>query len=227
MTSINTDRGYVLHLRPYRENSGLINIFTHKYGRFIAVAYGIHKAAKRSLYQLFVPIICTWKGKGDLKQIKSLEIDTLQPNLTGKQLIWGLYLNELVCKLIPTHDPYETAFEAYEECLIALSKSSDERALRYFELSLIESLGYALPDSLPDEITHYNYFPNHGLCPSNVDGIPKEHIQALTDHKLTTTQELQSSKVLLKSIINTLLGNQSIQTRKLVTPWCSTPLNKE
>ena len=88
-----TDRGYVLHLRPYREHSGLINIFTQQYGRLNAVVHGIHKNSKRSLFQPFVPIICSWKGHGDLKQIKSIEIEAVKPPLIGKQLVWGLYIN--------------------------------------------------------------------------------------------------------------------------------------
>ncbi|HJN37740.1 MAG TPA: DNA repair protein RecO [Gammaproteobacteria bacterium] len=226
MKSTFTDRGYVLHLRPYREHSGLINIFTYQYGRLNAVVHGIHKNTKRSLYQLYIPIICTWKGKGDLKQIISIEIKTVRPPLIGKQLLWGLYLNELICKLIPVYDPYQSVFTAYEKCLNSLTQKEDECSLRYFELSLIQSLGYGLPTSLADHVSHFQYYPTKGLCPANQQGIPKEHIQALIARKIRTQQELKSSKIILKSIIEDLLGAQSIQTRKLVTPW-SPPSKKD
>ena len=219
MKSTLTDHGYVLHLRPYREHSGLINIFTQQYGRLNAVVHGIHKNNKKSLFQPFVPIICSWKGHGDLKQIKSIEIEAVKPPLIGKQLVWGLYINELVCKLIPAYDPYTDVFIAYEKCLAGLSEKVGEHALRYFELTLIEALGYGLPLTYPNHISHYRYCSSKGLCPTNNQGIPQEHIQALVLRKIETKQELMSSKKITTSIIETLLGSQSIQTRKLVMPW--------
>jgi DNA repair protein RecO (recombination protein O) len=68
-----------------------------------------------------------------------------QPWLTGRALMCGLYLNELVMKLLPREDSHPLLFESYAATLMTLAESEEHSAiLREFETQLLAELGYGL-----------------------------------------------------------------------------------
>ena len=85
---------YVLHRRPYRETSFIVDFFTLELGRVSAVARGVRsaKSDRRSLLQPFQALRVQLSGKSDLKNLTQLESNGALRMLTGNALYCALYV---------------------------------------------------------------------------------------------------------------------------------------
>ena len=138
---------FILHTRPYRETSALVDFFSRHYGRFRAVARGVRGAKKNSpVLTPYTPLLITWSGKSDLKTVKTMESSGPPILLQGDRLYCGFYLNELLLKLLAEHDTHEKLFDSYLNTLTLLANTGAplESSLRTFEFSLLEDIGYAI-----------------------------------------------------------------------------------
>ena len=66
---------YVLHQRPYRDTSRIVDLFTRDHGRMTVFARGVRggKAGLAAALQAFQPILVSWSGKGEAGQLNALE----------------------------------------------------------------------------------------------------------------------------------------------------------
>lgn len=147
---VELEPAYILHTRNYRDSSLIVEFLTPNYGRITAVVKGVRASSKsakqrRSLMQPFMPLIIGWGGKGELKTLYGFESKTKPIALVGHTLFSGLYVNELIARLIDHHDESHDLFGLYEQTLNALLGSQHiDVVLRFFELKLLELLGYGL-----------------------------------------------------------------------------------
>jgi DNA repair protein RecO (recombination protein O) len=132
---------YVLHSRAYRETSALVDFLTPQ-GRLRAVLRGARGRAG-TLARPFVPLEVELRGRGELKSVGRLEAGGVPNLLSGEALFSGLYLNELLIRLLPAEDPHPAVFEHYALTLQALAQGRPlEPLLRAFEWRLLDQLGY-------------------------------------------------------------------------------------
>jgi DNA repair protein RecO (recombination protein O) len=132
---------YVLHSRAYRESSALVDFLTPQ-GRLRAVMRGARGKAG-SLARPFVPLDVEFRGRGELKNVSRLEAAGIPNLLHGEALFSGLYLNELLIRLLPEQDPHPATFEHYAMTVLALAQGRAlEPLLRSFEWRLLDELGY-------------------------------------------------------------------------------------
>ncbi len=132
---------FVLHSRPYRESSALVDFFTPQ-GRLRAVLRSARGKAG-SLARPFVPLEVEFNGRGELKNASRLEASGIAHWLNGDALFSGLYLNELLIRLLPTEVPHPAFFDHYAATLLALAEGRPlEPLLRAFEWRLLDELGY-------------------------------------------------------------------------------------
>ncbi|MEX6504162.1 DNA repair protein RecO [Pseudomonas zhanjiangensis] len=132
---------YVLHSRAYRESSALVDLLTPQ-GRLRAVLRGARGKAG-TLARPFVPLEVELRGRGELKTVGRLEAAGIANLLGGEALFSGLYLNELLIRLLPAEDPHPQVFEHYALTLQALAQGRAlEPLLRAFEWRLLDELGY-------------------------------------------------------------------------------------
>ena len=132
---------YVLHSRAYRESSALVDFLTPQ-GRLRAVMRGARGKAG-SLARPFVPLEVEFRGRGELKSVSRLEAAGIPNLLHGEALFSGLYLNELLIRLLPEQDPHPATFEHYAMTVLALAQGRAlEPLLRSFEWRLLDELGY-------------------------------------------------------------------------------------
>ncbi|MGC8384763.1 DNA repair protein RecO [Pseudomonas aeruginosa] len=110
---------YVLHSRPYKETSALVDFFT-PLGRLRAVLRGARGKAG-ALARPFVPLEAEWRGRGELKTVARLESAGVPNLLNGQALFSGLYLNELLIRLLPAEDPQPEIFAHYAATLPLLA----------------------------------------------------------------------------------------------------------
>ncbi len=109
----------MLHSRPYKETSALVDFFT-PLGRLRAVLRGARGKAG-ALARPFVPLEAEWRGRGELKTVARLESAGIPNLLNGQALFSGLYLNELLIRLLPAEDPQPEIFAHYAATLPLLA----------------------------------------------------------------------------------------------------------
>ena len=221
---------YILHQRPFRETSVILDVFSEHYGRVSVLARGARQTKKRYLnpYQLFQPLLLSWRGRSELQTVTQVEVAAPAVLLRGNAALCGLYLNELLVRLVPSHEPEPSLFDSYQQTLQQLVQQPDsfEVSLRLFEKQLLVELGYGLQleveteNSRPIE-THlrYSYHFDRGLV-LNLDNTDKNtisgrSIQHLQQETGFDAQSLQEIKQLMRTVINYYLGGRPLQSRTL------------
>ena len=114
------------------------------------------KSKHKNLLQPFIPLWVSWYGGGELKSLKTVESAGAATALGGTSLMSGLYLNELLVRLLRAEAAHHELFVFYRETLQALSlavrdSTLVEPILRRFEYQLLVDLGYGF--AFPDEVT--------------------------------------------------------------------------
>lgn len=140
-------QAWLLHSRPFRETSLLLEFLTLEHGRVTAIARGARssKGRLRLLLQPFVPLRISVSGKHELRNLQASEASAPGLLLQGERLFAGLYLNELLVRLLQGHEAEPQVFDVYARTLANLPVAAEvEPLLRRFELSLLDSLGYGL-----------------------------------------------------------------------------------
>ncbi|MBI1421911.1 MAG: DNA repair protein RecO [Gammaproteobacteria bacterium] len=226
------DQAYVLHSRPYRNSSLIIDVFTREHGRLSLVAKGAKRgnAPLSSKLQPYAPLFLEWGGQNELMTLYKAETDThtIKP-LTGDALYHGFYLNELLLRLLHRHDAHPELFDDYAYCLQTLVDSEHrDIPLRYFELQLLESLGYAV--NLLEELhTEADVTPEGQYCYLIEQGpvqatevaaeslrISGETLLALAHRTLSHTRQRNEAKLLMRSILDHYLGDRPLKARELM-----------
>ena len=221
---------FVLHSYPFRETSLIVEAFSLDLGRVALVARGARRPASsfRGLLLPFQPLLLSWYGKSELRTLHRAEWQGGQPRLAGMALICGLYLNELLMRLLPRDDAHEGLFANYRETLKAMGRDTDlPGILRRFEVDLLKEMGYApILDSdvmrkpiEPDRVYTYELergpVPDEGTIPNSVRLTGKTLLDmACGNYSDATTQ--QQSKALMRMLINHHLGAQPLHTRRLL-----------
>jgi DNA repair protein RecO (recombination protein O) len=222
---------FVLHGRPYRETSLIVEAFSRDHGRVALVARGARrpKSALRGVLLAFQPLLISWSGRGELRTLTRTEWQGAYCPLEGEALICGFYLNELLLKLLARDDPHERLFGVYQETLAALADAAERPAvLRRFEMCLLRELGYAVildRDVERDEPVarerSYVYVVERGpvsAAGASANGVELSG-QTLLDMQsgiFTSPATQQQSKLLMRTLINHCLGNQVLHTRQLL-----------
>ncbi|HEX7817506.1 DNA repair protein RecO [Dyella sp.] len=140
---------YVLHSRPYRETSLLLECLTRDLGRIGVVARGVRSERskarlQRALLEPFQPLEMDLLYRGELATLRGMEAAGPLTRLIGDANLAGLYLNELIVKMTGRQDPIPDVYQAYAETLAQLPGESLAWNVRRFERDLLEILGYGL-----------------------------------------------------------------------------------
>ncbi len=229
MARVDLQPAFVLHTRPFRDTSLLVDFFTRNYGRLRAVARGARssKSKTRGLLLPFVPLLVSWSGKTDLMTLGKVEPVGSSYNLIGNKILLGIYANELLTKLLHAHDPHPIVYEAYQDLLQNLqTKENPEIKLRLFEKTLLAEIGYGLQlnkDSFGEPIEpdiEYSYQLELGFIKSNNSqlNLPKfsgSSLLNLAENNLQDTQTLKDSKRLMRLVFGHLLADKPLKSREM------------
>ncbi|MEE9551914.1 MAG: DNA repair protein RecO [Gammaproteobacteria bacterium] len=221
---------FILHQRPYRESSLLLDVFSRDYGRVSLIAKGAkrQKSKVTGLLQIYQRLSMAWQGKNDLMTLISVESDADICLLSNRGLIAGFYLNELIMRLLHHHESHLDLFMAYDKALEELVNVDLEQAvLRKFEKKLLQSLGYGLildhdvqsGDAINKDGEYY-YQADYGPMfakPSRSDyiRISGKTLIALNGECITTAEALRESKHLMRYVLSRHLGGKPLASRKL------------
>jgi DNA repair protein RecO (recombination protein O) len=234
MIKISLQPSYILHRRPYRETSLLIELFTLEHGRLTLIAKGVRKTRSTTagLLQPFVPLLVSWMGRSELMTLTQVESNhsSLSNNksLPANHLFAGFYLNELLINLLQKYDPHPNLYTMYERTLLAMqAEILPQAALRSFEKCLLIEMGYGL---LPTselllqqtfaEDRHYRFIFEQGFSAcAAVSGdniFSGKSLLALAKEDWQDVQSLRDAKRLMRLVLATLLGKKQIHSRRLL-----------
>ena len=147
MTSDMLEPAYILHARNYRDTSRIIELLARETGRYSAVARGAASARSklRGRLQLFTPLLVASVGRGELKTVTTVDFPAGPYRLSGRRLLLGMYVNELMYRLLGRFVPAPGLYDGYERLLAGLQARGDGiLAVRRFELELLQELGYGV-----------------------------------------------------------------------------------
>ncbi|BAN49993.1 DNA repair protein RecO [Metapseudomonas resinovorans] len=214
---------FVLHSRAYRESSALVDFFTPE-GRLRAVLRGARGKAG-TLARPFLPLEAEFRGRGELKNVGRLDSAGIPNLLGGEALFSGLYLNELLVRLLPAEDPQPALFEHYAVTLQALAANRPlEPLLRAFEWRLLDQLGYgfALDTDLAGQPIAaegiYRLLPDAGLEPVGQlqPGLFQgRELLALAEADWDAPGALGAAKRLMRQALAPHLGGRPLVSREL------------
>ncbi|WP_151669542.1 DNA repair protein RecO [Nitrincola schmidtii] len=211
---------FVLHSRPYRETSLLVDLFTLEHGRISVVARGARRSgsSRRFTLQPFQPLHVSWTGRHDLKNLSQAEVPQVMAQPQGKALLCGLYANELLQRLLQPADPHPRLYLYYTYLLRELTQSDDlEGALRTFERQLLISLGYALELSSCDAHHYYVFNPRHGgmQLTDQQGGYLGAWLHSIAEDQYDDPDVRRAAKRLMREALAVLLGDKPLKSREL------------
>lgn len=224
---VDFDPAFVLHTRPWRETSLIVDVLSRHHGRLGLVARGARRqnSALKARLMPFQPLALSWFGKSSLRTLHSAEWLGGELNLRGHAVMCGFYLNELLLKLLPEGDAHETLFDRYQGTLATLNQPGEvEPVLRRFELDLLSELGYAQPLGQTAEgenlceSARYSYQPEQGVMPAQ-PGAPTYQGRTLLDlarGDLTHPASLAEGKILMRALLAHYLEDKPLATRQLL-----------
>ena len=213
-------RAFVLHSRPWSETSLVLDVFTEESGRVRLVAKGARskRSNLKGALQPFTPLLLRFGGRGEVKTLRSAEAVSLYS---------GLYINELISRVLEYETRFSELFFDYLNCIQALAGAtgSPEPALRRFELALLGHLGYGVDfthcagsgEPVDDTMT-YRYREEKGFIASVVIDnatFTGRHLKALESREFPDADTLRAAKRFTRMALKPYLGGKPLKSREL------------
>lgn len=233
MSHIHLQPAYVLHHRPYRDSSRILELFTRDHGRVSVFARGARGGSKSassliSVLQPFNRLLVSWSGRGEAGQLGGAEFDGAMTLLPPDRLVHGFYLNELLLKLFARHDSHPDVFTLYMQTVEALKREDPIRPLRLFEKRLLDALGYGLAlerdvhDGLQiDPAACYHYRLEQGpvrvaAAADNAAVYSGATLLSLAKEELADAAVCADARRLLRAALDRCLDGRELRTRQVM-----------
>lgn len=218
---------FILHRRAYRETSLLVDAFVQHIGKVSFVAKGVRssgKNSKKALLQPFQQLSISLYGRHELKNLR--QVEALQPMipLQSTALFCGMYINEMLTRLLQPELDCSELFTSYHEVLQALTQTTEfEPLLREFELVLLQELGYGIDFAYEQQSGEpiqadcmYYYEPEQGLMPlpQGQSGLPGIALLEIAQCHWSSGA-LKVAKYINRRALQPLLGDKPLKSREL------------
>jgi DNA repair protein RecO (recombination protein O) len=228
---IQQQAAFILHHRPFRDSSQILDVLSRDHGKLAVVARGSRGARSRlkGVLRPFMPLSMSWVIKSDLGTLTGAEVRGTPLSLSGDALLSGYYVNELILHLLHRHDPQPDIFEAYGQTIQALAGAGTDVApvLRQFEMELLRFSGYALNLDHESGTTqpldpgrHYEYRMEQGAVAVSRDDGPLVFsgamLTAIAGRQFSEPGVLRASTRLMREVISFHLGGKELKSRKVL-----------
>ena len=208
---------WLLHRRPFRNTSLIVELFLPDLGRVAAVVRGGRKDPSLSPFR---PLLVELKASGEMYSLRGCEPRSPALNLQGKALYCGFYVNELLTRLLHRDDPHPELWPLYEQTLNAIMEGQClDVALRQFELGLLEEMGYgvALGYDIHGEALrpdgYYLLDPQQGLLPAD-EGYYGNDLLAIVNGDWQPAAR-KTALHLCRALLAPHLGDKPLKSREL------------
>lgn len=225
---VQLEQAYCMHARRYRESSRIVEMLTPVHGLVSCLGHSSRKK-NASVDLLFTPLLVSWSGRGELYTLTHVESVSAKQVSTPKVSIMGMYLNELILKLVPKSSPSKEIFDLYQNVIHLLeSGDNQEKVLRLFEIELLELVGHGL--SLDQEVDHetpiyedgfYRYDVGMGPIRIQHENSAWNVVKGVTLLGLQSPLSMDASclseaKQLMRGVINWHLNNRPLHSREIL-----------
>lgn len=221
---------YILHHRPFRDSSQILDIVTRDHGKISLVARGSRGSKSRlaGLLRPFLPLKVSWVARSDLGTLTGAETAGTPAGLLGDATLSAFYVNELLLNFLHRHDPQPEIYSLYAEVIPVLGSTSNIAVtLRSFELELLSFLGYAVNfeheagtqhDLDPEQ--HYDYRVDQGPVPVGRSAgpmvFPGAVLRSIHEREFDDPVVLRAASRLLRAVIAHHLGGKELKSRKVL-----------
>ena len=228
-----SQRAIVLHLVPYRESSVIVRFLTESAGKISGIYRGVrgNKRKSKAVVQPLYSGVVEYLGRPDLFTISNFEADRY-PALTGEGLYSGLYVAELLVKLLGEGQGEEQLLEETVRVIKDLETNTGLASkLRRFEFRLMEILGYgvnftreAVVNEAIDPEGTYIYVDQVGFVGERTDGplpgaeisaIPGIMLQRFARGDFSGEEGGAIAKRISTIALGSLMGNKTLSSRKI------------
>ena len=223
----------VLHKRPYKETSFLVEFFTQDFGRIAVVAQGVRRP-KSPLRETFLPfgiLLITYSGKKDLKKLFDTEVYYRPKNVPNMSYACLIYINELIMSFLHKEDPHLNLFKSYVNFCKKIENQENqleiEKMLRNFELSLLQEIGYGIdlkrdaetgdylkPDTFYELDSVQGFIPSKNVSQDNNNYFKGEDIISFAKNEFDTKNARKVAKLITRHAIDYRLDGKEIKSRK-------------
>ena len=225
-------RAFVLHTRPWRDTSLLVEWFTEDFGRLTTYQRGARTRGKKSplrpmAFQCLQMILA---GRGDMKTATQIEPAGCAHLLHGQSLAVGFYLNELLMRALHRHEPAPVLFDIYAQHLAALAGPSVDfgTVVRGFERDLLVELGVGIDwqstadtqESIDPQALYW-LAPEEGILQQRGRGYPVAGnvLKAIAENRtLSDAADRRQARDLLQSLLAPHVGSAPFHSRALWRP---------
>jgi DNA repair protein RecO (recombination protein O) len=220
-------RAFVLHQRPFRDSSLIVEVFAREHGRLTVFAHAARRSRSRfAPLQPFGALLLSWSGRGEAPQLTGAEHAGATYLLPPARLMSAFYLNELLIKLLTRHDPHPELFDCYETTLQHLAQHEQADApLRHFEARLLDYIGYGLNLALEADTgqpvrseAHYQFRPGvHGFvvaepgCSGSIQGRVLHRLAMGVE--IEGEGELRQARSLMRAALDHCLEGRELNSR--------------
>ncbi|MGC8696917.1 MAG: DNA repair protein RecO [Halothiobacillus sp.] len=220
---------FVLHTRPWRDTSLMVDWLTLDHGWITTVQRGARQIGKKSPPRpmAFHPLTLHLVGRGALKTATQIEPLSRPHWLKGQALAVGFYLNELLLRALHREAPVPELFYSYAQTLEALTQPAVEFGglIRRFERALLDELGVgidwqATADSgeaiLLDQL--YTLDAEVGILRNNTGkfSVTGRVLHAIAEHlPLETAQDRRSARDVMHYLLRPHVGSAVFHSRAL------------
>lgn len=222
---------YVLHARPWRETSVLLEVLSERHGRIGMVARGVHGPRRQLLRAALQPlqhIRFDAVQRGELAQLAAAEAIDAAPRLGHGSMLAALYVHELLLRLAPRNDPHPELYDLYGVLRDRLRRVEPLAwTLRRFERDLLEALGFGFAydrdgdDAAIDPAARYRLDAEHGprrLPHERLDVGGRGHsasgraLLALAADEMPAVDELAGLRRALRAVLLHHLGGRGLKS---------------
>ena len=230
---ISGEHAFVLHARPWRETSLLVEVLCEGQGRMGLVARGVRGPKRQALRAALQPlqhVRFDAVQRGELAHLNTVEALDAAPRLQGEAMLSGFYASELVLRLAPRQDPLPELYAAYGELRARLGEGASLAwTLRRFERDLLDATGVGLDyahegDGEPvDPAARYRLDPGHG--PVRVRGerggerersATGRALLALAADEAPPVEDLGGLRRVLREVLESHLGGRPLASWQLL-----------
>lgn len=231
---ISGEPGFVLHARPWRETSLLVEVLSANHGRVGLVARGVQGPKRHPLRAALQPlqsIRFDAVQRGELAQLRGAEAMDAAPRLTGEAMVSAFYLNELTLRLLPRDVEATELFLSYAATRERLRQGEPLAwTLRRYERDLLDALGIGFEWRLDsagapvDPAARYRVDPEAGLLRMTSDRGAGDRVRAATGRGLLALDaddtpepgDLAGLRHVLRAVLSHHIGPRGLKSWEML-----------
>ena len=140
------DEGYLLSKNNFDENSIIIEAFTLDHGKYSGIVYGGSSRKQKKNFQIGNKILLNWRSKSENK-MGYFNVELIKPISPiffddKKRSITILSASSILKILLPDNQINKKIYNSYEVFINKLSDNDWIKLYLFWELSLINNLGF-------------------------------------------------------------------------------------